>query len=268
MFNDVSNYLKVFIFGIIILGLSYLGYEIHIHKYYKPSDDLGYYLGLVGGLMMATLLLYTIRKNLKIFRRVGDIKYWFAIHMMFGILGPLFIIFHSAFHINTANAMVAFVAMCIVSGSGIIGRFAYNKIHHGLFGFKIELSELRGYLDDVANNIYELSELYPDFLNELDALTEKHLIYNVSLPRKHFNLLKFRQDSAKLLKKSEKLFENERYIRDEMMDITNNYIDSIDKALQYTIYENIFSLWHIMHIPLVYILFITGIWHVIAVHMY
>ena len=44
-------------------------------------------------------------------------------------------------------------------------------------------------------------------------------------------------------------------------------VDSTDENYG-KIFERIFSLWHVVHIPLVYLLVGTAIWHVIAVHMY
>ena len=46
------------------------------------------------------------------------------------------------------------------------------------------------------------------------------------------------------------------------------YIKSLRDATQFHTYEKLFSLWHIFHIPLVYMLVFSGIYHVIAVHMY
>jgi hypothetical protein len=39
-------------------------------------------------------------------------------------------------------------------------------------------------------------------------------------------------------------------------------------AAQFRTYERLFSMWHIFHIPLVYMMVFSGIYHVISVHMY
>lgn len=39
-------------------------------------------------------------------------------------------------------------------------------------------------------------------------------------------------------------------------------------AASFSAYERIFSLWHVMHIPLVYLMVLSAAWHVLAVHMY
>ena len=40
------------------------------------------------------------------------------------------------------------------------------------------------------------------------------------------------------------------------------------RVAQYTAYERVFALWHMAHLPFVYLLVISAIVHVIAVHAY
>jgi len=37
---------------------------------------------------------------------------------------------------------------------------------------------------------------------------------------------------------------------------------------QFEAYDRLFSLWHVLHIPFVYVLVVSAIAHVIAVHVY
>jgi hypothetical protein len=51
-------------------------------------------------------------------------------------------------------------------------------------------------------------------------------------------------------------------------DFIKSYIGSIEDIAHFKTYEYLFSLWHIFHVPLVFMLVFSGIWHVIAVHKY
>jgi hypothetical protein len=51
-------------------------------------------------------------------------------------------------------------------------------------------------------------------------------------------------------------------------DFIKNYIKTIEDIAHFKTYEYLFSLWHIFHVPLVFMLVFSGIWHVIAVHKY
>ncbi len=129
---------------IIVTAAMAAGYLLSTFKLYRPGDKIGYNMGLVGGLMMLTLLFYPIRKRIKFMKGWGLLPKWFKWHMIFGILGPALIMFHSTFYIGSINAGVATTCMLLVSGSGIFGRFFYTKIHHGLYGREAALEELQG----------------------------------------------------------------------------------------------------------------------------
>ena len=100
-------------------------------KWYTPGSELGYYMGVVGGVMLLVLLLYPLRKHVGFMQSWGASKHWFRAHMFLGITGPLLILLHSTFHVGSLNAGVALSCMLVVAGSGIIGRFFYTKIHNG-----------------------------------------------------------------------------------------------------------------------------------------
>jgi hypothetical protein len=103
---------------------------------FTAGSTLGYNLGLAGGLMMLLLFSYPLRKHFRFMRGFGPAKHWFALHMALGILGPLFILAHSRFHVGSINAGIALASMSLVAISGIVGRFIYTRIHHGLYGHR------------------------------------------------------------------------------------------------------------------------------------
>ena len=46
------------------------------------------------------------------------------------------------------------------------------------------------------------------------------------------------------------------------------YFSTIQKITVFSFYEKLFSMWHVLHLPLFLMMLISGIVHVIAVHMY
>ena len=50
--------------------------------------------------------------------------------------------------------------------------------------------------------------------------------------------------------------------------VIDAYLLAVRHTAQFTAYERLFSLWHILHVPFVFMLVISGVVHVIAVHMY
>jgi hypothetical protein len=47
-----------------------------------------------------------------------------------------------------------------------------------------------------------------------------------------------------------------------------NYLEAAVRAAQLQTYERLFSLWHVLHVPLVWMLIISAVAHVVAVHAY
>jgi hypothetical protein len=50
--------------------------------------------------------------------------------------------------------------------------------------------------------------------------------------------------------------------------LVNGYLDAVVRVAQYSAYERVFALWHLAHLPFVYLLIISAIVHVVAVHAY
>jgi hypothetical protein len=87
------------------------------------GEGIGYYLGLIGGILMIMLYLYPLKKHFKFSRNWGHSKYWFWVHVFLGLTGPLLILAHTMLDFRSINASVAFTVMLLVAISGVIGRF-------------------------------------------------------------------------------------------------------------------------------------------------
>jgi hypothetical protein len=52
----------------------------------------------------------------------------------------------------------------------------------------------------------------------------------------------------------------------------SRYIDrrlqSVRSVVGFHLYERLFALWHVLHLPLFFMLLVAGVVHVIAVHVY
>lgn len=273
------------IFLFVITALLALGYLISTQKYYKAGDDLGYNMGLVGGLMLLALLLYPLRKRVRFLRNLGILPTWFKWHMIFGILAPALILFHSTFRIGSINAGMALVAMLLVSGSGIFGRFFYTKIHNGLYGRQASLRELQ---DDMAQtgNVKSVLGFAPEIEKRLDEFRAQTASVSKggNVGFWHFATIGIK---AALLSRSlakdlhqamysqsgEKNWNAAQMQRLNLMCQENQkqidqYIKAVRDVAQFHTYERLFSWWHIFHIPLVYLMVFSGVFHVVSVHMY
>ena len=251
--------------------------------FYTPGDDFGYYLGLVGSVMMLVLLLYPLRKHVGFLNAFGEIRHWFRLHMILGIAGPTLILFHSAFTIGSLNAGVAMGCMLLVAGSGVIGRFMYTRIHHGLYGRRATLQEMQALLGSQEGEVRSKFHFAPRveaYLKDFGDLAHTHpqgflrstwLFLTISL-RAHRVHAQCRRELRKVLGGYTVQRGWDRVKLRRRLAAANEkiraYLDAVRHTTQFSAYERLFSLWHILHVPFVFMLVISGVVHVIAVHMY
>ena len=131
----------------------YVGWMFREGRMIDPGEGIGYMLGIAGAVPMVLLLLYSFRKRLRFMRYFGATKYWFRAHMMFGVIGPVIILYHSNFQVGSLNSQVALFCTLLVAASGIVGRYLYTQIHHGLYGRKASLRELTAQLSTSAAHL-------------------------------------------------------------------------------------------------------------------
>lgn len=252
-------------------------------KFYTPGSDLGYYMGLVGSIFMALLLLYPLRKRLRILQRGGDLRYWFRLHMFLGIAGPVLVMFHSTLQVGSLNAAVAFYSMILVAGSGIIGRFIYTKIHHGLYGRQATVQERQERLGLTSDTVKSKFHFAPEIERRLAAFES----YAMNDSRK--GMIGVRRFIAVAVRARWLRWQTMRQLRRLLNRaapargwtsqevgrrlhtaerMLGTYLAALQDVAQFRVYERLFSLWHVLHVPFVYMLVICAIVHVVAVHMY
>lgn len=239
------------------------GWAVRDHNYVVAESGIGYWLGIIGGSLMLLLLIYPMRKRFRRWALIGSIKAWFRIHMILGLLGPVLIIFHSGFKLGSFNSSVAFFCMLLVAGSGLLGRYLYERIHHGLYGRKLSFEELysKEKLPDVllCGSTPTAQKFTREFEFIESELTHKHTGVN----RSFFFYRKMRSRIDKLrriLRKSNLTDEDKNQIYGRLKALRSICVLGINEIL--------FSYWHILHLPLFIMLIISGLIHVAVVHMY
>jgi hypothetical protein len=212
---------------------------------------------------MFLLLLYSLRKRLRVIRSWGALRHWFGVHMLLGILGPVAILFHANFRLGSLNSSVALACMILVASSGVVGRLIYPKIHHGLYG-------RRASLRDLAHAAASQREALGGTLASSPALARALVEFEDVTTRDHGGLLAALWSFAWLGRRSRALrrLASPRAHGDATPRALAGYLAAVQKVAEFAVYERLFSLWHAFHLPLCFLLFTAVVVHVIAAHMY
>jgi len=259
-----------------------IGWRLRDESSISAADGMGYAIGIIGGSLMLLLLLYPVRKHVKAIRSWGPIKYWFQLHMLFGVIGPVMIIFHANFGLGSTNSNLALFSMLLVAGSGLIGRYFYTKIHFGLYGHQASLKELRQEIQLTKGNLGAHISLSHNIV-KLIKQHEKYVLKNRNFVAHLFllpiiylrSILLAHKIKSSVLRDLSKQAKANNWGNEMLLDFIKQaktylryYFYCLRKTSHLSIYARLFSAWHIFHLPLFILLVITGIVHVIAVHMY
>jgi hypothetical protein len=250
---------------------------------FKSGDKIGYWIGVCGGTMMLLLFTYPLRKYVRFMGRLGHVKWWFWVHVALGILGPWLILVHSNFHLGSLNASIALYSMVAVVLSGVVGRFIYVRINRGLDGERTSLRILQTRAGFVESNVRSRLHFAPAVEAALLAFETRelkaqptwatHLRQVCLLPlqawfvfwRCRLGLRNPLRELALRRKWSAKDYaRRSRHSR----RLVRRYLDAVIRVAQFTAFERLFALWHLVHVPFIYLLVITAIVHVLVVHAY
>lgn len=274
--TDVLVYLTIAALVLVTWQISQMGY-------FKAGDDTGYWIGVTGGVMMVLLFSYPLRKHFAFTRSWGRMKWWFLVHMVLGVGGPTLILLHSTFHVGSLNAAVAMYSMIVVALSGVIGRFLYARVNRGLHSERATLQDLQtraGLDEEQARSRLAFAPKVEARLSAFEKLEVHAQASWLTSVRQVFWLpvyqwLVYRECAAELGRELLILARRECWNKRDYVarkknsnKLVDQYLNAVVRVVQFKAYERLFSLWHVAHIPFVYLLIISAVVHVVAVHAY
>lgn len=255
--------------------IAWIGWHAAIGAY-TPGRGFGHALGIAGASVMAVLLLYPLRKHVGLLRNWVPLKQWFAMHVVCGIAGPLLVLFHTGFRLRSLNATVAVASMVLVAVSGVVGRFLYRKIHHGLNVARAASQDMQGALARELAQAERVAGPLPAVRLELArfAAVASRPLAGWRARVFHFLAFGFRRALAQRRISGalgQVPLERRSPARAQLASLERASCDALQamqRIAQFAAYERLFSLWRILHVPLVFMLVISAIVHAMAAHAY
>lgn len=267
----------------VALAAVYVGWIGREQRDINAGEGIGYALGIAGTTAMLMLLVYSFRKRLPMARFLGKTRYWFRAHMTLGIVGPILVLYHCNFEVKALNSRVALYCTLLVACSGLVGRYLYAHIHHGLYGRKASLLELGRRLDDASGRLESRDGLMDGVREQLAELVALATVRPASLRQSlsqsvllsvrtrvaFFRLNRsVRRRLSTLAATSDAVRQHRPRLERSSRVFLGDILRQVRRVAHFNTYERLFSWWHVIHVPFFMMMVFSAVVHVLAVHMY
>ena len=249
---------------LIYFGQDYYNTELEerfyneMHSQLKPSGPIGHGLGIIGSLFMFFGVgSYMIRKRWRKISKLGHLKHWLEFHIFLCTLGPILVLFHTAFKFG-GLVSVSFWSMVAVFLSGIIGRFIYIQIPRTIEGRELSLNEIRSNKLGIIEVLKKDCNIPEDIVSEISKLSVLELEHSKGLSLNPLKSFKVTGRLKKLLKG----INLTRKQRNQIIKLVKNEINLNRRIERLTLMQNLFKYWHVAHLPFAIIMLVILLVHV------
>lgn len=217
------------------------------HTWFKPSGIYGQGLGVFGTLMILFgVTIYIARKHYNFLSKTIRLKYLLEFHIFLCTLGPILILFHTAFKFG-GIVSIAFWSMVAVVLSGVAGRFIYIQIPRTIEGRALTLKEVKNLKTDLPSVLSEKFDFDAQTLQIIENVTnaENTSYKNVRQLKKEFRLKKVPK-------------EDQKYI----LKLVKDDVKLSGKISRLETMQRLFKYWHVAHLPFALIMLVIVIIHI------
>jgi len=261
---------------VVLVLLSFHGYEYYRinleerffhpdHLMLKPSGILGHGMGIIGSLcMIFGVLFYMLRKRFRAFHRIGILKHWLEFHIFLCTLGPILVLFHTAFKFGGIVA-ISFWSMVAVFVSGIIGRFIYLQIPRTIEGRELSLKEIHDQKGGLGENLLQSLHLDAESLKVIqDSISIKAQVMRGGFLSRFFQKI---IDDRKSLKKVKLVIRNKKLSKlqqKQVLSLVKAEISLNRRIERLATMQNLFKYWHVAHLPFALVMLVIMVIHVVV----
>ena len=229
------------------------------HAWFKPSGPFGHGLGILGTLMILFgVSIYIARKRYNFMAKQLRLKYLLEFHIFLCTLGPILILFHTAFKFG-GLVSVAFWSMVAVVASGVIGRFIYIQIPRTIEGRELSLNEVKGMWTELILLLKERAHLDETMIALITgSRTEEEGAHGRSFLERY--------STERAVLRRIKSYAKEKGLGKEdrgwiLLTVKDEFAlaHRIDRLL---LMQKLFKYWHVAHLPFALIMLIVLVIHV------
>lgn len=235
------------------------------HQLLKPSGMVGHGLGIIGSLLIIIgVFSYMARKKIKKFSRLGVLRNWLEFHIFLCTLGPLLVLYHTAFKFGGIVA-VSFWSMVAVVISGVIGRYIYVHIPRTIEGRELSMAEIGNMRSELSARLkesYHVDKGIIDMMEETFTLQpeveNKTIIFKL-IAHDRLDRTVLRKIKLELRKHN---FTGHAF--NEAIELCKREIALTRRVEMLSTLQGLFKNWHVIHLPFALIMLAIMIVHVVV----
>jgi hypothetical protein len=231
----------------------------------KPSGVIGHGVGILGSLMMIFgVALYMVRKRVRGFFNMGYLKHWLEFHIFLCTVGPILVLFHTAFKFGGIVA-ISFWSMVAVVLSGVIGRFIYVQIPRTIQGNELDIKQISEMSSDISLQLFNELPKGERIAFKVEQLTSanynKNINFGKSVPYVIKDFFNVRSTLSELKKEMHKINIPKLKIK-EVLKLARSKMILARKIRMLKTMQRLFRYWHIVHLPFAITMFVIMLIHV------
>ena len=225
---------------------------------FRAAGRVGHGVGILGSFMIVLLLLYSLRKRMRVLQRAGQLPIWLRYHIFLGIAGPILITLHTAFKVG-GLVSVSYWSMVAVALSGFFGRYLYQQIPRNVLGETLDVAEIEArneaLLVELSMN-HNMDDRAATVLEDLALRKLEHRAAPMALLMLPFlNGMLVRQ----LQRWSLRHVDGHRPVA---VRLAKDWVLQTRRLRLFHLIRDLFHYWHVFHKPFAFIMIFVMIVHV------
>jgi hypothetical protein len=225
---------------------------------FRPAGSVGHGVGILGSLMIMLLLLYSLRKRLRMLQRAGEVRIWLRYHIFLGVAGPILITLHTAFKVGGLVA-ISYWSMVAVALSGFFGRYLYQQIPRNMLGETLGVEEIEARNESLLvelSTTYAMDDRTAAILEDIALRKLEHRAAPMALLMLPFlNSILARQ----LQRWSVRYLEGDRTAAAKL---AKTWVLQTRRLRLFHLIRDLFHYWHVFHKPFAFIMILVMTVHV------
>ena len=225
---------------------------------FRAAGRVGHGVGILGSFMIVLLLLYSLRKRMRVLQRAGQLPIWLRYHIFLGIAGPILITLHTAFKVG-GLVSVSYWSMVAVALSGFFGRYLYQQIPRNVLGETLDVAEIEARNDALLVELsmnHNMDDRAATVLEDLALRKLEHRAAPMALLMLPFlNGVLVRQ----LQRWSLRHVDGDRAVA---VRLAKDWVLQTRRLRLFHLIRDLFHYWHVFHKPFAFIMILVMIVHV------